>query len=112
VVGRADEAVFLHPLDPLGRGVVAHAHLALEPAGRGLLAFEHDLAGLAVLAFFRIVRAAVEIVEAEAAVFRLLGDRIDIFGLALRAPEIGDGSTSSSDTNGPWTRLIGSVLGL
>ena len=32
VVGAADEAVLLHPLDPLGGGVVADAHLALEPA--------------------------------------------------------------------------------
>ena len=31
MVGRTDESVRLHPLDPFRRGVVADAHLALEP---------------------------------------------------------------------------------
>ena len=86
MVGGADETVFLHPLDPLGGGVVADAHLALEPGSARLLVLEHDLAGLAVLALLGVVGGGEIVVEAEEAILGLLGDRVDIFRLALRAP--------------------------
>jgi hypothetical protein len=38
-VSTADEAVFRHPLDPVVRGVEAHAYLSLEPRAGGLLVF-------------------------------------------------------------------------
>src|SRR5262245_13473509 len=90
MVCRPDEAVALHAFDPLRGGVVAATHLALQPAGAGFLAFEHQLADLAVLAFLGGVAGGVDVVEAETAVLGFLGDRIDVFGAALLAPEFGD----------------------
>src|SRR5690606_36134105 len=91
VVGRANQTLFFHPLDPLGGGVVAHAHLPLQPRTRCLLRFEHDLAGLAVLAFLWVVAGGELLIEAEEAAFLgLLGHRIDVFRGALAAPVLGD----------------------
>src|SRR5688572_3651099 len=47
MVRRADEALFLHPLDQPGGIVVADTQLALEVGGRRLLALRHDLDRLA-----------------------------------------------------------------
>src|SRR5687767_3297637 len=90
MVRRPDEAVVLHPLDPLGGGVVADAHLALEPRSARLLRLEYDLAGLAVLALLGIVARGELVLVGEETVLGLLGDRIDVFGRALAAPVLGD----------------------
>ena len=57
MVGLADEAVLLHPLDQPRRAVVADAQLALEIAGRGLLAFGDDLDRFAIKLGLGIVLA-------------------------------------------------------
>src|SRR5690606_16132877 len=67
MVGRAHEAIGLHPLDPLGGGVVPHPHLPLEPRAARLLVLEHDLARLAVLALLGVVAGGEFVVEAEEA---------------------------------------------
>src|SRR5690606_40720374 len=56
-------------LDPLGGGIVADTHLPLQPRTRCLLRFEHDLAGLAVLAFLWVVAGGELVIEAEEAAF-------------------------------------------
>lgn len=113
MVCRADKAFAFHAFDPLGGGVVADAHLALEPRAARLLVLDHDLAGLAILALFRAVRCGEIVLESQAAsVLRLFGDRVDIFGEPCARQKSATASTSSSDTNGPWTRTIAPVLGL
>ena len=90
MVGLADQPVLLHPLDQPRGAVVADAQLALEVGGRGLLALGDDLDRLAVELGLGIVLAGRLAVEQIAAVLGLLGDRLDIFGRALRAPMLGD----------------------
>src|ERR1043166_2684685 len=64
--------------------------MPLNPTRRGLLALEHDLADLAVLALLGVVGGGIDVLEPEAAVLGLLGDRINVFGAALTAPVVGD----------------------
>src|SRR5690606_15517368 len=90
MVGGADQSIGLHPFDPLGGGVVADAHLTLEPRSAGLLSLEHDRARLAVLALLGAVAGGQFVVEPEETVLGFLGDRIDVFGLSLAAPVLGD----------------------
>src|SRR3954464_10995888 len=92
MVGGADDAVLLHPLDQPRGIVVADAELALEVGGRGLLALRYRLHRLAVELRLGIVLAGRLTLEHVAAVLRFLGDRLDIFGPALRLPEFGDGA--------------------
>ena len=63
MVGPADDAVLLHPLDQPRRAVVADAQLPLDVGGRRLLAFGHDLHGLAVQLALGIVVAIRRAVE-------------------------------------------------
>src|SRR4051794_32300756 len=92
VVRLADEAVFLHALDEPRGAVVADAELALEVGSRRLLAFGDDLDRLAIELGLGVVLAGRLAVEQIAAVLRLLGHRLDIFGRALLAPMLGDGA--------------------
>src|SRR4249919_3109903 len=86
MVGGADHAFLLHPLDQPRRIVVADAQLPLQVGGRGLLALGDDLYRLAEHLRLGIVLADRLAVEDIAAVLGLLGDRLDIFGMALAAP--------------------------
>ena len=89
MVGGGHEAVLLHPLDVPRRTVVADSHLPLQPAGRRLLALRDDLDRLAEFLFLGAVVADRRTVQREA-VLGFLGDRLDVFWLALRAPVVGD----------------------
>src|SRR3954466_11994205 len=68
MVGDADDAVLLHPLDQPRGIVVADAELALEVGGRGLLALRHGLHGLAIELRLGIVLAGRLALEHVAAV--------------------------------------------
>src|SRR3954454_15177046 len=86
MVGLADEAVLLHPLDEARRAVVADAQLALQVGSRGFLALGDDLHRLAVELGLGIVLAGRLAIEQIAAVFGLLGHGVIVFGRALPAP--------------------------
>src|SRR5881628_3856980 len=92
MVGLTDEPVLLHPLDQPRGAVVADAKLALEVGSRGLLAFGDDLDSLTIELRLGVVLAGGLAVEQIAAVFRLLGDGLDVIGGALPAPMLGDGA--------------------
>src|SRR5437588_349421 len=82
MVGRADDALGFHLFDEPRRAVVADLQIALHKAGRGLAFAAYQryrlviqiVAGAAVLAAERIERAAGVI----------LGDLLDVVGLAMR----------------------------
>src|SRR5579884_3900811 len=86
------EAFFLHPLDQPCSTVVSDPELALKVRGRCLLALGNDLDGLAIKLCLCIVLAARLPVEQVAAVFRLLGDRLNIIRSTLLAPMFSNGS--------------------
>src|SRR6476469_337524 len=90
MVRLADQPVLFNPLDQTRGAVIADSKLALEIGVRGLLALGDDLDRLAVKLRLGIVLAGRLAVEQIAAVLRLLGHRLDIFGRALLAPMLGD----------------------
>src|SRR5436190_19937208 len=92
MVGLADQPILLHPLDQPRCAIIADAKLALEVAGRGLLALGDDLDRLAVELGLGIVFADRLAVEQIAAVLGLFGHRVDIVGMTLLAPMVGDGA--------------------
>ncbi len=75
MIGRADLALLLHPLDQPCGGIVADAELALDVAGRGLLRFRHHLHRLAVECGVGGIIVLRRAVEREAAILGLFGDR-------------------------------------
>src|SRR4029079_14378156 len=91
MVGLADEAVLLHPLNEPRGTVVADAQLALQVGSRGLLALGDDLDRLAVELRLGIILAGRLAVEQIAAVLGLLGDGLDVVRSTLLAPMFGDG---------------------
>src|SRR4051794_36455842 len=86
MVGLADQAVLFHPLDQASGAIVADAQLALEVGRRGLLAFGDDLDRLTVKLRLGVVLAGRLAVKKIAAVFGLLGDRLDVVRSTLLAP--------------------------
>ena len=111
VIGLADDAFLLHPLHDRGGAVVADLQPALDVAGRGLLVAGDDLHRLLVEVGGVAGRAHAGGVEHRIAVL------VDLSSSAAVTASRYCGwpcdlrwrttfSTSSSDTNGPWTRLM------
>src|SRR6516164_1280766 len=89
VVGLADDALVLHPLDQRGGAVVADLQAALDVAGRGLAVAGDDGHGAVV----EVVALAVPAAEAQLAALAVLvaagGDLLEVLRLALVAQEPG-----------------------
>ena len=89
VVGGADDAFGLHPLDQLGGAVVADLQMALHKARRGLALAAHQRDRLVVQLVARAaLLVAAEHLDRRAAV--ILGDIVDIVRRALRFQERDD----------------------
>jgi len=82
MVGTADDAFFLHPLNDAGGAIIADLQMALHKAGRGLALAGDERHRLIVelVAAGNIVVIA-EARNAAAAFGRILGDLLDIIGL-------------------------------
>src|SRR6202011_408318 len=85
MIGRTDDAFLLHPLDERGRFIVPDRQTALDVARRAFFVAQNDIDGAVVeIACFLGIHAARRRPVALLAVpVVVLGDRIEIFWLAL-----------------------------
>src|SRR3984893_2493806 len=85
MIGRADHAFLFHPFDERGRFIVADRQAALDVARRAVFVAQNDMDGAVVeIACFLGIHAARRRPVALLAVpVVVLGNRVEIFGLAL-----------------------------
>ena len=89
MVGGADHAFLLHPLDQGGGAVVADLEAALDIAGRGLAVARDHGDGAVVEVVARAAVPALVIAPVAVAVW-LVGDQVQIVGLGLRLQVFAD----------------------